>query len=232
MTSITFKKRKSVRRCRKKNAGYQKAYRQRLQSMKANNVDLYERTKAPLKRRHENASRTRSRVRKDPKYAFFRFRKFFRHAGDMYESFFVQKNEGGDLRKLMKPYRKCTRKLDIPDAQEVDRIREFLHLHSIYRFFLPPDAEPRTFKYRGLSGDVKSILIPTFSEDCMKTASEKSFMVHEGTIYHNDFRSIVNKNEDLDFQIRYTKRCDQESFYEISMEHWLQEYDLTHDDIA
>ena len=136
-----------------------------------------------------------------------------------------------DLTKLLREYRGCVRETDFEDMNEVDMIRDFVELSTSYRFFLPPDCHASRFNLRNMDGDVKEIQIPRLGEECLKLASQKCFMVHQGVLYHNDFRRIVNTCENLDLEICYTKRCNPEDFYVISLNNWLKEYKLTYEDL-
>ena len=236
MSNVKFKKKKPLRKCKKKNKLYQREYRKRLKTMKRTAPDIYEKTKAPLMRRHKNTSRKRCRSKKDHKYAYYRYRSILRHTDEMFEAFFDSTNEcfefyDADLRKLVKEYRGCVRVEDMDDTKEVDRIREFVDISTNHRFFLPPDSFPQDIEIHDMLGDTKTIQLPRINKKCLTSASEKSFMIHEGILYHNDFRRIVNTSEELDLEICYTKRCDPNHFYTISLKEWLKEYNLTCDDL-
>ena len=217
-----------------KNREYVRAYRERVKSLKDTDMELYE-EKVRLKRRQKRFSRKRCRAAKDPKYAFNRYRAVIRlvmrYKEHMFRGFFDQNHDdychySGDLSAMIKAYRGMAREIDTDERNEVDGIREFVTLSLAYRFFLPIKSKPRKVNFT-FEGQLKTINIPSLSFQELYEAQSNCVMVHDGVLYHNDWRHITNTS---DFIVRRGKKP-WENSYQISLDKYLSEIGYCADDL-
>ena len=214
-----------------KNITYVNDHRRRVKLLKQTDPEVYE-EKMRLKRRQKRASSKRSKARKDPAYAYQRYRSVLRSVmmrpEHLFRGFFDEQHEDyshyeGNLDKMIKAYRGSTFHNNIQEANDADLIREFVTISSSYNLFLPEKSNPieTSIVYMGKSTQLK---VPSFNFKQLDSATDDCFMVHEGILYHNDLCNVRNGTQ---LVARRTKRKASKFNITSSMNEFLKEKGFT-----